>query len=72
MIYIIPISHRNLQSTFRLIALSSSGLKDARKDFLSAAASLCKLSGMAIEVALLTCVEIFSPSSDSEVIFILN
>ena len=31
MIYIIPISQRNLLSTFRMIALSSSGVNEERK-----------------------------------------
>lgn len=42
-------SQRNLRSTFRLMALSSSGLKEARNALGSAAASLSKLSSVATE-----------------------
>lgn len=42
-------SQRNLRSTFRLMALSSSGLKEARKATGSVAVSLCELSSVTTE-----------------------
>ena len=59
-------SQRNLLSTFRLMALSSSTLKEARNAMGSAVASLWELSSVATEVN----PPIFdfdkSPSSNSE------
>lgn len=65
MIYIRPISHRNLQSTLRRIALSSSGENEDKNATRSAVASLRKLSGVAIESDPWTLETIFSPSLES-------
>lgn len=59
-------SQKNLQSTFRLMTLSSSGLKDERKAIRSASVSLCKLSGAETGFA---CAEMLLPSSSSKPIF---
>jgi len=58
MMYIRPISHKNLQSTARLIALSSSGLKEKRNVMRWAAISLRSLARVAAEP---------EPSTSSEV-----
>lgn len=64
-----PMSQRNLRSTFRLMALSSSVLKEARNALGSAAASLCELSSVTTETnpGIFAFVKSSSPKSEAMV-----
>lgn len=60
-------SQRNLRSTFRLMALSSSGLNEARNAMGSAAASLWELSSVTTEANpwIFAFVKSLSPKSEA-------